>query len=136
MRVVLDTNVLIAAFIARGVCHEVFERVVEDHQLILSPFLLEEFERTMAGKLAFEQERVERALALLNRVGQVLSPQELENPVSRDRSDDAVLALAVAANATCLITGDDDLLVLEHFDGIPIISPRDFLSFIPPEVGS
>ena len=47
MKIVLDTNVLIAAFIARGVCTDVFERVIDEHELLLSPFILKEFERVM-----------------------------------------------------------------------------------------
>jgi putative PIN family toxin of toxin-antitoxin system len=131
MRVVLDTNVLVAAFIARGVCADVFERVIADHELVLSPHLLDEFERVMTAKLRFDQTRVERALALFRRVGRMVTPEPLEKPVCRDGDDDAVLALARSANAACLVTGDDDLLVLGRFERIPIISPRTFLTFEP-----
>jgi putative PIN family toxin of toxin-antitoxin system len=131
MRVVLDTNVLVAAFIARGVCADLFERVIADHELVLSPHLLDEFERVMTAKLRFDQTRVERALALFRRVGRMVTPEPLEEPVCRDRDDDAVLALARSASATCLVTGDDDLLILKRFERIPIISPRAFLTFEP-----
>ena len=131
MRVVLDTNVLVAAFIAHGICADVFERVIADHELVLSPHILGEFERVMTTKLGFDQTRVERALALFRRVGRVMSTKPLEEPVCRDRDDDAVLALARSSNAACLVTGDDDLLILERFEQIPIISPRAFLTFEP-----
>ena len=131
MRVVLDTNVLVAAFIAHGICADVFERVIADHELVLSPHILGEFERVMTTKLGFDQTRVERALALFRRVGLVMSTKPLEEPVCRDRDDDAVLALARSSNAACLVTGDDDLLILERFERIPIISPRAFLTFEP-----
>ena len=131
MRVVLDTNVLVAAFIAHGICADVFERVIADHELVLSPHILGEFERVMTAKLGFDQTRVERALALFRRVGLVMSTKPLDKPVCRDTDDDAVLALARSSNAACLVTGDDDLLVLERFEQIPIISPRAFLTFEP-----
>jgi putative PIN family toxin of toxin-antitoxin system len=131
MRVVLDTNVLVAAFIAHGICADVFERVIADHELVLSSHILGEFERVMTTKLGFDQTRVERALALFRRVGRVMSTKPLEEPVCRDRDDDAVLALARSSNAACLVTGDDDLLILERFEQIPIISPRAFLTFEP-----
>jgi len=131
MRVVLDTNVLVAAFVARGVCTDLFERVIADHELVLSPHILDEFDRVMTSKLRFDQTRVERALALFRRVGRIVTPEPLEEPVCRDRDDDAVLALARSAGATCLVTGDDDLLILESFEQIPIISPRAFLTFEP-----
>jgi putative PIN family toxin of toxin-antitoxin system len=131
MRVVLDTNVLVAAFIARGVCSEVFERVIGDKELILSAHILNEFEGVMVGKLGFDRTRVDRAVALLRRVGQIVSPDPLPKPVCRDHDDDAVLALARSSGAACIVTGDDDLLVLKAIEGIPIIAPRAFLTFEP-----
>ena len=131
MRVVLDTNVLVAAFIARGVCTDVFERVIADHVLVLSPHILDEFDRVMISKLGFDETRVERAFALFRRVGLVVEPEPLENSVCRDGDDDEILALARSASAACLVTGDDDLLILKRFERIPIISPRAFLTFEP-----
>ncbi len=131
MRVVLDTNVLVAAFIARGVCTDIFERVIADHELVLSPYILDEFERVMSAKLGFDQTRVKRALALFRRVGRIVTPEPLAEQVCRDKDDDAVLALARSSNAVCLVTGDDDLLVLTSFEQTSIISPRAFLTFEP-----
>jgi putative PIN family toxin of toxin-antitoxin system len=131
MRVVLDTNVLVAAFVARGVCTDIFERVIADHELVLSPYILDEFERVMSAKLGFDQNRVKRALALFRRVGQIVTPEPLAEPVCRDKDDDAVLALARSSNAVCLVTGDEDLLILRRFQRIPIVSPRAFLTFEP-----
>lgn len=131
MRVVLDTNVLIAAFIARGVCTDVFERVVNEHELILSPFILEEFERVMKNKMGLDRDRVTRAVALLRRKGRVLEPEALEEPVCRDPDDDHVLALAGESEVGVVVTGDDDLLILKSFKDIPIISPREFLTIKP-----
>jgi len=131
MRVVLDTNVLVAAFVARGVCSDVFERVIEGHELVLSIHALNELERVMRDKLGFDGTRVDRAVALLHRVGRIVEPGPLQAPICRDKDDDAVLALALSSGATCLVTGDDDLLVLKAFEGLPIITPRAFLTFEP-----
>jgi putative PIN family toxin of toxin-antitoxin system len=131
MRVVLDTNVLIAAFIARGVCVDVFERVMTEHELLLSPHILGEFKRVMTEKLRLDTNRVQRALEILRRVGHISEPEPLTSPVARDPDDDPVLALAVSADAACLVTGDDDLLVLGSIESIPIITPRAFLTFGP-----
>ncbi|MEN8162768.1 MAG: putative toxin-antitoxin system toxin component, PIN family [Acidobacteriota bacterium] len=106
-----------------------FEQVVNDHELFLSPFILEEFERVMSVKIRFHRDRVLRAVALLERKGRVLEPGPLEEPVCRDPDDDQVSALAGEGEADVLVTGDDDLLVLEFFEDIPIISPREFLTF-------
>lgn len=47
--------------------------------------------------------------------------------VTRDPSDDQVIACAVAAPADYLVTGDDDMLVIGEHDGIMIVTPRQFL---------
>jgi putative PIN family toxin of toxin-antitoxin system len=128
MRVVLDTNVLVSAFIARGACSEVFERVITEHQLIVSPWILDELERVLVKKLAMDPGRCGRLMELVRRSGELVDPPPLSLPVCRDSDDDNVLALALTGTAECLVTGDDDLLVLETFEGIPIILPREFLS--------
>ncbi len=46
----------------------------------------------------------------------------LASPVSRDPDDDAVLACALAAKADLIVSGDQDLLVLQAFEGIPIVT--------------
>lgn len=127
MRVVLDTDVLVAAFVARGVCADLFERVVNHHELVLSPHVLEEFDRTTSKKLGFDPGRVARAMALLRRVGRVVEPVPLAEPTCRDPDDDLVPGLVEASGAGCLVTGDEDLLVLRAFHGVPILSPREFL---------
>ncbi len=52
MKVVLDTNVLIAAFIARGACSVLFEHCVEHHELVASEFILDEVRQHLQDKLA------------------------------------------------------------------------------------
>ena len=48
MRIVLDTNILIAAFIARGSCNELVEHCVVHHDLVLSKPILGEFRNVLA----------------------------------------------------------------------------------------
>jgi len=129
VRVVLDTNVLISAFIARGLCAEVFEAVLAQHLLVVSDGLLDEFVRTLTDKLGFRPDRVHDALSLLRRVGEDVEVEPLSTPVCRDPDDDAVLALARTGSADCIVTGDSDLLTLERFEGVPILSPRQFWEF-------
>ena len=59
-------------------------------------------------------------------VGELVDPVPLEEPVCRDPDDDQVLALVGAAEAACLVTGDDDLLSLGTYGGSPILTPRGF----------
>jgi predicted nucleic acid-binding protein len=50
----------------------------------------------------------------------------------RDPQDDKVLEIAVAGKADAIVTGDEDLLALHPFEGIPIVGPAEFLSMLPP----
>lgn len=126
MKAILDTNVLVAAFTARGLCSDLLERVLSDHNLIISQHLLNEFEQVLVGKFDFTAATVKEAVALLRRVGVMVEPVPLPSPVCRDPDDDLVLALAVQASADCIVSGDRDLLDLERFESVPILSPRDF----------
>jgi len=53
---------------------------------------------------------------------------ELVISASHDEKDNKFLELAVAANASCIISGDKDLLILNPFRGIPILNAVDFLN--------
>lgn len=94
MRIVLDTNVLVAAFIARGVCHELFEYCAQRHTLVTSDFVLEEFSRKLVEKFKRTSEVTDEATTLLRSRMEVVTPAGLDAPVCRDEDDDNILALA------------------------------------------
>jgi putative PIN family toxin of toxin-antitoxin system len=54
--------------------------------------------------------------------------------VCRDPDDDKLLEIAVVGRADCLVTGDQDLLVLGPFQGIPILTPAGFLATVLPSI--
>ena len=59
----------------------------------------------------------------MRQLAEVIEPPPLPQPVCRDPDDDEVLALAIAAQADLIISGDNDLLVLQQFNAIPILTP-------------
>lgn len=129
MRVVLDTNVLIAAFIARGVCSDLLEHCIRRHELVTSAFILNEFREKLTGKFKFTPEEAEVAAALLLTRMLIVEPTSLDVPVCRDKDDDNIIAVVISGNCDCIITGDKDLLVLQRFNGINILGPKDFLEY-------
>jgi uncharacterized protein len=126
MRILLDTNVLIAAFVSRGTCSELVEHCVRNHSLISSSHLIGELEDKLSGKLGFSRQETRDVINLLRDRMILTEPVPLDQPVCRDPDDDLVLAAAQAGECDCIVTGDKDLLVLERFRQIPIVTPADF----------
>ncbi|OCQ95655.1 putative toxin-antitoxin system toxin component, PIN family [Oscillatoriales cyanobacterium USR001] len=54
-------------------------------------------------------------------------------PELRDANDNMILATAIAADVDAIVTGDRDLLVLQKYEGIPIVTAREFLERYFPE---
>src|SRR5262249_24733304 len=127
--VVLDTNVLIAAFIAQGRCADLLEHCVQRHKVVLSEFIMSEVREHLLGKFKYAESEADELVALLRHSSELVTPPPLDSPVCRDPDDDTVLATALAANADCLVTGDKDLLAIGQFRNIPILRPADFAEF-------
>ncbi|MBD0373517.1 MAG: putative toxin-antitoxin system toxin component, PIN family [Pyrinomonadaceae bacterium] len=129
MRIVFDTNVLIAAFIARGVCHQLLEHCVSHHTLVTSESILNELREKLVDKFKYTPETAEEVDKLLRSRMSIVAHAALASPVCRDADDDNILATAVAGDADCILTGDKVLLVLKEFEGIDIISPGEFQAY-------
>ena len=129
MIVVLDTNVLIAALVAEGLCREVVHRVIRMRSVATSCPLLDELEATLRRKFKVTPATA-AFLKAFRQLVRVVELAPLERPVCCDPDDDVVLATAVAAGATVIVTGDDDLLVLGTYAGIAIVSPRRLLEML------
>lgn len=126
MIVVLDTNVMVAALTASGLCHELLLRTIRLRALASSEPLLEELEATLGEKFTISPP-VSAFLSALRASVRVVQPAALDGPICRDPDDDVVLATAVASGAKVIATGDHDLLVLKSYRGIAIVSPRALL---------
>jgi len=59
----------------------------------------------------------------------LVTPDTLDPPACRDRDDDIVLATALAGECVAIITGDEDLLILNPFRGIQVLAPSAFWSW-------
>lgn len=129
MRVVLDTNVLLAALITRGTCHELLEYCVHEHELVTSRFILEEARQALVKKFRFSRREAKEAIPLLNTRMTIVTPETLQAPVCRDPDDDKIMGTAFAGACECIVTGDKDLLVLERCRGINIVSPDRFWGY-------
>ena len=126
MNILLDTNVLIAAFISRGSCNELLEHVVRYHRLVLSKYILDEFSEKLSDKFRFSKREVREARTLLSQRATLVTPENMEPLPEIDLDDLPVLGTAVAAGSDCLVTGDKRLLKLGIVEEVPILSPSEF----------
>ena len=133
MRVVVDTNVLISAQIStQGASRRLLNRLIADHDVILSDVILGEVAETLLTKFSYDSALVSNVIAELMKVVEIVEPVTFPEQICRDPDDDAILGTAVAGNADCIVTGDSDLLVLDRFRDVDIISPSEFAGY---EVG-
>ncbi len=129
MRLVLGTNIVIAALVANGLCCDIVRKRVSTHTLILSQQLLGELGEKLAGKFHGQPNHLAFLTAYRDAAEFVIAPP-LTAPVCRDPDDDLILATALAGNAEIIVTGDADLLTPKSFQGIKIVSPRQFVTLL------
>jgi uncharacterized protein len=130
MKIVLDANVIVAAFAARGLCESILELCLHSHDLVLCEDLLDEILRNLKQKINLPEVIVKDIGKLLRENARIVSPIPLAADICRDPDDVKILGLAIAAHADCIVTGDKDLLILEKFQGIPILTPRSFSNIL------
>jgi putative PIN family toxin of toxin-antitoxin system len=134
MRVVLDVNVWISGLLWGGIPSHLF-RLARNHQvsLFVSDALLLELETTL-NRAKFQQRlqqrshTVETLTAVVKELTEICPAVPINVLELRDPKDNKILGTALGASADVLVTGDLDLLVLTEVNGIPILSPQDFLN--------
>jgi uncharacterized protein len=128
MRVVPDTNVLVSAIVFGGPPGEIMAlAAARQLQLILSPPLISELRRMLREKFEFSDDALYLAETLVRRAGIVVEPDRTLVLITEDPEDNRVLEAAAEGKADAIISGDRHLLTLKAYEGIPIMSPRQFL---------
>jgi putative PIN family toxin of toxin-antitoxin system len=121
-----DTNVLVAALVARGTCSDLVEHCVRQHVVISSQPLLNELRDVLDRKFRQRAVDVRSALRLFAETFTLVTPDALNPPACRDRDDDVVLATALTGECAAIVTGDQDLLILDPFRRIRVLAPSAF----------
>ena len=130
-RVVIDTNVLISGLLSTtSTPAQAIEKAVTTAQLIATRETLRELIETLDSPKFDPYVRRERREALLERVASLVEIVQVLQPIraSRDSKDDKFLEAGVNGRADVLVTGDKDLLDLNPFRGIAIVTPADYLA--------
>ena len=136
-RAVLDTNVLVSGLIGiQGPPRQIldawldgrFTLITSLHQVAESDHVLS-YPR-IAVRLSLKDAELELILAALLAEAE-LNPGRLRLPgVTRDAKDDPLVACAVEGRADCVVSGDRDVLDLGEYEGVRMVSPRQFVEIL------
>lgn len=126
MKIVFDTNVIISAFIATGICKDILEYAVETHNVIISPYILEELRKKLIGKLGFSERDYREIRDLLKQHLTIIRESKEYRLSFSDKKDIQILQLCLTVDADILITGDMKIQKLKRVGKTQIISLSEF----------
>jgi uncharacterized protein len=132
LRVVFDTNVLVAALaFPGGRGEQALHRIIDERDiLVLSKPILDELLGVLARKFARDGEELAHAAIFLASVAVMVKPARRLR-VLKDDADNRILECAVAGKADAIVTGDQALLALGAYRGIRILTLRGYLEGEP-----
>lgn len=130
-RFVFDTNAVVgAALLKHSLPRQAFDKAIADGDLLVSVETLSELNEVLGrpgfARYVSEEERLEFLAVLLRETKLIEAAERIR--ACRHPSDDKFIELAVSGNAKCIVSGDSDLLRLNPFRGVAIVTPRGFLS--------
>ena len=130
MKIVLDTNTLVSAIGWEGTPARILRACrTGQFSLITSPQLLEELTRVLTYpklRVVAQHPDLPEILKWLHAPEQVVIPRRTVHIITVDPSDNRVLEAAVEGKADVIISGDEHLLGLKIFEGVPILTPAVF----------
>ncbi|MCC5793473.1 MAG: putative toxin-antitoxin system toxin component, PIN family [Chromatiales bacterium] len=136
MRIVADTNTILSGLLWQGPPRRLIEFAGERTvTLCTSVVLLAELAEVI-GRAKFAARIHPAGLSATElvqdyaRLAEIVAPASLSKPVSRDSDDDVVLATALGADASLIVSGDRDLLDLGTFRDIQILRATEALALI------
>ncbi len=127
MKIVIDTNVLISGVFFGGFPRKIISSIVcRKLNACATVEIINEYEETVQEMIERKQGHIDRSI-----LTPLISTLEIIEPVSdikisRDPDDDKFIGCAKDAHALYIVSGDKDLLVLEKYENINIVTARDF----------
>jgi len=131
LRVCLDTNVLVSAAVFGGNCARIVEMVGKKQlENVISFHIISEFSKVLEKKLELDEFEIKKVLRPIIKSSNIIETKRNLEVLSYG-PDNRILECAVVGEADYIITGDKKhLLKLNEYEGIKIVSPREFLKAI------
>lgn len=131
VRAVFDTNVYISALIAPGGTAEkaYLSAINGNNALFTSIAILTETARKLRDKFLWEDDKITAALRHIGRAAHIVKPA-VKLKLLKDDPDNRILECAKEAKADFVVTGDRHLLHLKEFEGIKVVTIREFLDIL------
>lgn len=125
MRIVLDTNVFIAAALKSGFARDIVEFAsAYDVILITSEEILDELRDKLFSKFDKSETIIDLFINKIRKSSEIVKTTEKVSIVRRDPEDNKILECAVAGRADLIVSADQDLIKLKKFRGIGIVHPK------------
>ena len=133
MKIVLDTNIFIAAALYEGLAKDVVDFIFENSYttLVISEKILEELSHKLQSKFNWSEERINYYINDIDAMSEKVQSEEELDIVKRDPADNKILECAISGQADLIVTMDQDLIKLKNFRGIAIIHPKTFTWTFP-----
>lgn len=132
MKIVLDTNVLIAAALKGGLSEQILRLATSKHlTLVISEEILLELAEKLTNKFNWKETDVYFYIQTLREISQLVTPTQKVTIVKNDPDDDRILEAALEGKAELVVSMDKDLLKIKSFQGIGIIHPKALTWILP-----
>ncbi len=141
LRAVYDTTILASGIVAtKDPIAFIINAVISGQvDLATSPYILEELRRAL-NKPYFRDritdEERETYLSRLDAVATSVMPQRVISGVVTDPNDDPIIDLAISARVEYLVTGDKRILAVGKYEGVKMLTAREFYDVLNQQAGS
>ena len=134
MRIVLDTNIFIAAALKSGLAEDILQMAAEENliTLVVSSEIISELAEKLKEKFEWQDIDITLFTDYICDISEIVKAEEILDAVVRDPEDNKILECALSGKANLIVTSDQDLIKLKTFRGIDIVHPRT-LSWTFPE---
>ena len=128
MRVVFDSNIFISALVFPGSkAEKAISKIIEGRdRLVLSKVIIDEVLSVLAGKFSRDRESISRTAVFLSDLGEIVRPVK-KIKILKDTPDNRILECAIAGKAGIIVTGDKEMLKLREFQGVKLVSLKEYL---------